>query len=137
MEKTVLRLITDVFGEFDWGWTTQLANTSLSNTMDTTLFPALVKGVSKIKGLFHKDRYPRCKKLWEVLEQACAKYQEDKIIHSFVHHAQVAAAIYDCDNGDKFVWQHNVLSFCVRRVCRPYYGANDTGEEMDLTLRKG
>ena len=61
------------------------------------------------------------------------KYPEDKIARSFVHHAQVAAAIYDCDGGDEFVRQHKGLSVGVRRVCRPCYGKNNTGEEMDLT----
>ena len=132
-EKVLLRLIADLFGDLGWEWTTQPANTPLSNVMDAALFPALAKGVSKIQGLFHEGRYLQCEKLWEVLKQAWAKYPEDKIARSFVHHAQVAAAIYDCDGGDEFVRQHKGLSFGVRRVCRPYYGENDTGEEMDLT----
>ena len=62
------------------------------------------------------------------------KYPEDKIARVFVHHAQVAAAIYDCDGGNEFVRQHKGISFGVRWVCRRYYGKNDTGEETDLTL---
>ena len=49
-------------------------------------------------------------------------------------HAQVAAAIYDCEGGDDFVREHKGLSFRVRRVCRPYYGGEVVGEEGDLDL---
>ena len=43
--------------------------------------------------------------------------------------------IYDYKGGDEFVREHKRLSFGVRRVCHPYYGENDTGEEnlLDLT----
>jgi hypothetical protein len=53
---------------------------------------------------------------------------------AFVHHAQVAAAIYECDGGDEFVKERNGLSFGVRKVCRPYFGEDDTGEENLLDL---
>ena len=130
VEKMLLRLIVELFGEFGWEWTAQPANTPFPNVIDAALFPALAKGVSKIQGLFHEGRYLQCEKLWEVLEQAWAKYLEEKIARSFVHHAQVAAAIYDCDGGNAFVCQHKGLSFDVRRVCRPYDGKIDSREEM-------
>jgi hypothetical protein len=101
--------------------------------MDTTLFPGLAKGMSKIQGSFHEGRYLQCKNIWEVLKQVRAKYSEDKIACSFVHNVKVAVVIYDCNDSKEFVCQHTSLSFGVRRVCRPYYGNTYTEEEMYLT----
>ena len=51
-------------------------------------------------------------------------------------HSQVAAAIYNCKGGDEFVQERKGLSFGVRKVCSPYYGDGEDGEEyagLDLT----
>ena len=51
-------------------------------------------------------------------------------------HFQVAAAIYNCKGGDEFVQERKGLSFGVRKVCNPYYGDGEDGEEytgLDLT----
>ena len=134
MDKSVIRLIVELFAECGWEWWTQPANTPLSNIMDAAMFPALAKAVSKIGGLTNGGRYLQGNQLWEALQQAWNNYPEDKIARSFVHHAQVAAAIYDCEGGDDFVRQHKGLSFGVRKVCRPYYGEDAVGEEGDLDL---
>ena len=69
-----------------------------------------------------------------MLQQVWSNYPADTVARAFVHHAQVAAAIYDCEGGDEFVREHKGLSFGVRKVCRSYYGDNDTGEEDPLDL---
>jgi hypothetical protein len=53
-------------------------------------------------------------------------------------HSQVAAAIYNCKGGDEFVQERKGLSFGVRKVCEPYYGDEEDGEEytgLDLTQK--
>ena len=57
MEKVLLWLINELFGEFGWEWATQPADIPLSNIMDAALFPALTKSVSKIHGLLNEGRY--------------------------------------------------------------------------------
>ena len=112
----------------------QPANTPLSNVMDAAIFPALAKVGTALQGIMNGGRYLQCEKIWEVLEKAWNEYPEDKIARAFVHHAQVAAAMFEYNGGDDFVKERNGLSFGVRKVCRPYYGDNDTGEEDSLDL---
>lgn len=133
IEVGIRRCITELFGERRWEMTAQPANTPLSSVMDAALFPALTKNASKIQGMSHESRCLQYEQLWEVLRQAWDKYPEDNVARAFIHHAHVAAVIYDCDGGDEFVCQHKGLSFGVRRVCRPCYGKNDIGEELNLT----
>jgi hypothetical protein len=83
--------------------------------------------------LFHEGRYLRCNKVCEVLKQVWVNYPENKIGCVCVKHAQVDAAIYDCNTGNELIHQHKGLSVDVRRVYRLYYGKNNTGEEVDLT----
>ena len=133
-ESGLLSLIGELFGEHGWEWTMQPANTPLSNVMDAAIFPALAKVGTALQGIMNGGRYLQCEKIWEVLEKAWNEYPEDKIVRAFVHHAQVAAALFECNGGDDFVKERNGLSFGVRKVCRPYYGDNDTGEEDSLDL---
>ena len=135
VESKFMQLIAGEFTSRGWHWTTQPSNSPLCNVCDAALFPALAKQVSALGGLLHGGRYLHSEKLWEVLQQAWKEYPAEKIARTFVHHAQVAAAIYSCKGGDDFVKEHKGLSFGVRKVCRPYYGEDDDGEEntMDLT----
>ena len=73
--------------------------------------------------------------LWQTVKKAWDEYPLDKVARAFVHHAQVTAAIYDCEGGDEFVQERNGLSFAVRKVCRLFYGDEYEGEEdgRDLT----
>ena len=51
-------------------------------------------------------------------------------------HSQVAAAIHNCKGGDEFVQERKGLSFGLQKVCEPYYGEAEDGEEytgLDLT----
>ena len=90
--------------------------------------------LTHLSGLNNGGRYLQCEKLWETLQQAWEKYPEEKIARTFVYHEQVACAIYDCNGGDEFVHQRNGLSFGVRKVCRPWYGEDEKGEEDALDL---
>ena len=68
------------------------------------------------------------------VKKAWDDYPLDRIARTFVHHSQVAAAIYACDGGDEFVQEKNGLSFGVRKACRLDYGdGEDGGAAMDLT----
>ena len=68
VEKLLLRLIAELFGDLGWEWTTQPANNPLSNVEDAALFPTLAKCVSKIQGSLYEGRHLQCEKLWEVLQ---------------------------------------------------------------------
>ena len=69
-----------------------------------------------------------------MVKKAWDDYPLDRIARTFVHHSQVAAAIYACDGGDEFVQEKNGLSFGVRKACRLDYGdGEDGGAAMDLT----
>ena len=132
----LLQLIVELFGQYGWEWTTQPANTPLANVDDAAIFPAFAKDVTSLGGMTNGGRYLQCEQLWETLQKVWDNYPAEKIARAFVHHSQVAAAIYDCKGGDEFVREHKGLSFGVRRVCRPYYRDNDedTGEEDPLDL---
>ena len=67
---------------------------------DAALFPSIAKGVSKQQeGLQNGGRYLQYKKMWEMLQQVWSNYPTDTVARAFVHHAQVATAIYDCEGG--------------------------------------
>ena len=74
--------------------------------------------------------------LWRMILKAWEDYDDDKIARAFVHHCQVAAAIYDCEGGDEFVQERNGLSMNVRKVCSLLYPGDDEREAeaaLDLT----
>ena len=97
------------------------------------LFCIAKKG-SALQGLANGGRYLKTEQLWEILTKAWEEYPLKKIARTFVHHSQVAAAIYDCKGGDEFVKQRNGLSFGVRRVCQPYWKDGSDGYAgLDLT----
>ena len=78
----------------------------------------------------------KVEQLWEVLSKAWEEYLNEKIVRAFVHHAQVADAIYNCEGGDEFVKEWKGLSFGVRKVCEPYYKDGNDGKGytgLDLT----
>jgi len=70
-------------------------------------------------GLNNLGLYFTTEKLWELLQTGWNEYPEEKIARLFVHQAQVAAAILQCNGGDGFVQEGNGLSYGVRRVCTP------------------
>eukprot|EP00984_Skeletonema_dohrnii_P003083 scaffold1033_cov109-Skeletonema_dohrnii-CCMP3373.AAC.1 len=133
-ERLLLALIAELFGQYGWVWTTQPANSPLTNIMDAAIFPALAKMVSGLQGVLAGGRYLHCEVLWQLVKKAWDDYPLDRIARTFVHHSQVAAAIYACDGGDEFVQERNGLSFGVRKACRLDYGdEEDGGAAMDLT----
>ena len=133
-ESLLKKVIEEEFGKRGWVWTMQPANSPLTNLMDAAIFPALAKKGSAIQGVRHHGRYLQCEKIWEVLQEAWENYPCESIARAFVHHAQVAAAIYDCKGGDDFVKERKGLSFGVRKVCRPYYGEEEDNEDTGLDL---
>ncbi len=67
--------------------------------------------------------YLHLEDLWQVLLKAWNKYLRKKMSRVFVHHTQVAGAIYKCKDGNKFVKEREWLSFDgVRHVLQPYFG---------------
>ena len=133
-EKKTRRLIDGLSGPSRWEWTLQPANTPLSNTKDAAMFLALAKEVLAIGGLENSGRQLTGGKLWEALQKAWRSYPADKIARAYVHHTQVAAAIYACEGSNDFVREHKGLCFGVRRECRPYYDDELAGEEGGLDL---
>ena len=121
-DRLLLCLIAELFDEHGWVWTMQPANSPLTNILDAAIFPALAKMVSAYQGLLAGGRYLQCEMLWKMVEKAWDEYPVEKIARAFVHHSQVAAAIYNCDGGDEFVQEGNGLSFGVRKVCCIDYG---------------
>lgn len=133
-EHFLLALIAELFGEYGWVWTTQPANSPLTNIMDAAIFPALAKMVSGLQGVLAGGHYLHCEVLWQLVKKAWDDYPLDRLARTFVHHSQVAAAIYACDGGDEFVQERNGLSFGVRKACRLDYGdGEDGGAALDLT----
>ena len=136
VELALLACIAELFGELGWVWTTQPANSPLTNICDAAIFPALAKLVSSYQGILAGGRYLQTDVLWKLIQKAWDEYPKDKIARAFIHHAQVAAAIYDCEGGDEFVQERNGLSCGVRKVCKLFYGDGDDGDEenaLDLT----
>ena len=133
-ERAVVRLIEELFTAEGWVWTTQPSNSPLTNILDAAIFPALAKYVSSLQGLYNAGRYLQCERLWEFVLRAWEEYPLDRIARAFVHHAQVAAATYNCNGGDEFVQERNGLSFGVRRVCRIDYGDEYEGDEGAINL---
>ena len=68
------------------------------------------------------------------MQRVWDSYSYEKIARAFVHHSQVAAAIYSCNGGDEFVQEHKGLSFGVRKVCRPDFGDAEEGNERAMDL---
>ena len=115
--------------------TPQPSNSPLTNTLDAAIFPALAKKGSALQGLANGGRYLKTDQVWEILTKAWEEYPLEKIARTFVHHSQVAAAIYECKGGDEFVKQRNGLSFGVWRVCQPYWKDGSDGYAgLDLTF---
>ena len=121
-EKNVLALIGNLFEQKGWVWTMQPPNSPLTNIMDAAIFPALAKLVSGYQGLHNGGRYLKGELLYEYVQKAWDNYPVEKIARSFVHHAQVAAAIHHCNGGDDFVKQKNGLHWNVRKVCTLDFG---------------
>ena len=134
-EKKLVRLLDALFGERGWVFTTQPPNTPMSNIKDAAIFPSMAKEASATQGWLYGGQYLHTDKLWEVMQQVWENYDYQKIARAYVHHAQVAAAMYDCKGGHEFVQEHKGLSFGVRKVCRPDFGDAEEGNErvMDLS----
>ena len=92
------------------------ANSPLTNIMDTAIIPALAKLVTAQQDQISGGRYLQCDMLWECVLKAWEDYPPATIAIAFVHHAQVAAAIYACNGGNEFVQARNGLSMGVRKV---------------------
>ena len=70
VEKMLLRLIVELFGQYGWEWTTQPANTPLANAGDAAIFPAFAKDVALLGGMTNGGQYLQCEQLWETLQKA-------------------------------------------------------------------
>ena len=136
VEKKLLDHIAFRFGERGWVFTQQPPNSPLTNIMDAAIFPSAAKEASALQGWQDGGRYLHTERLWQLMQRVWDSYSYEKIARAFVHHSQVAAAIYSCNGGDEFVQEHKGLSFGVRKVCRPDFGDAEEGNEraMDLSL---
>ncbi len=124
----------DLFGRHGWVLFTQPSNSPLTNVCDAALFPSLGKDCAALQGLKNGRHYLKPDLLWNILEKAWYEYSCETIAPIFVHHAQVVAAIYECESGDEFVQERKGLSFGVRHVSQPYYGDDHVGGYAGLDL---
>ena len=72
----------------------------LSNTIDTSMFPALAKDVSTIESLENGGQNLAGNKLWEALQKACRAYLADKY-----------------EGSNYFMYKHKGISADVLQVC--------------------
>ena len=63
LEKMLLQLIVELFGQYGWEWTTQPPNTPLANVDDAAIFPAIAKDVTSLGGMTNGGRYLQCEQL--------------------------------------------------------------------------
>ncbi len=101
--------------------------------MDAFIFPAQENLVLAYQGLLDGGQYLQCESCWKMVKKAWYNYPLDKVARAFVHHAQVAAAIYACEGGDKFVKEINGLSFRVKKVCYLFDRDNYKGDDDNTT----
>jgi len=90
IEKNLLKLIGDRFGEHGWVLTTQPPNSPLTNILDAAIFPAYAKEASALQGWERGGHYLHLSKLWEIVQWVWIEYSNEKIARAFVHHSQVA-----------------------------------------------
>ena len=119
-ERILLKMIAALFKSLGWVLTFQPPNSPLCNMLNLAIFPAVAKDGTSIGNLLHGGWYLQCEKLWQVIKKAWDDYLANSIAWAFIHHFQVAAAIYKCGGKDTFVWEQAGLNFGFRRVCRPF-----------------
>lgn len=107
--------------ERGWLWNAAPPNNPLTSyeCVRCGLFPALAKAVTAMQGLNNRSLYLTTEKLWELLQKGWDEYPVEKIARLFIHLTQVAAAILECNGGDDFVKERNVLSYGFRKVTQP------------------
>lgn len=107
----------------------QPPNSPTTNVLNDYVFPSMSKLASTAQGLKNGGRTLKEEQLWSIVKRVFYSYDKAKLARAFVHHQQVAAAIFSDMGGNEYDKLCGAGHFNVRsRSVVPVYNDEDDWE---------
>jgi hypothetical protein len=121
MCQRLLRWMKKEFSTRGWELRNQPPNSLITNTKDSAMFPLMAKMLTAYQGMYNGSHYLQGEELWKGIQHVYDNYPLDTLSRAYMHHAQIANAIIDCEGGDEFVTASRSLHCIVRSIVHPVY----------------
>ena len=122
MCKTLKKWMKKEFNQRGWELRNQPPNSPITDTKDSAMFPSMAKMLTAYQGLHNRSHYLQREELWRGIQHVVYNnYPLASLSRAYMHHAQIANAIIDCEDGDEFVTASRSLHCGIRSVVHPVY----------------
>ena len=103
MCKTLKKWMKKEFYTRGWELRNQPPNSPITNTTDSAMFPSMAKILTAYQAMHNWSHYRQGEVLWRGIQHVYNNYPLSTLSRGYMHHAQLANAIIDCEGGDEFV----------------------------------
>ncbi|OEU14225.1 hypothetical protein FRACYDRAFT_240759 [Fragilariopsis cylindrus CCMP1102] len=135
MCKNLKKWMKKEFNNRGWELRNQPPNSPITNTKDSAMFPSMAKMLTAYQGLHNGSHYLQGEELWKGIQHVYNKYPLDTLSRAYMHHAQIANAIVECEGGDEFATASRSLHCGVRSVVHPVYENEQATEPCGVEIR--
>ena len=136
MCKDLKKWMKKEFNNRGWELRNQPPNSPITNTKDSAMFPSMAKMLTAYQGLHNGSHYLQGEELWKGIQHVYNKYPLDTLSRAYMHHAQIANAIVECEGGDEFATASRSLHCGVRSVVHPVYENEQATEPCGVEIRE-
>ncbi|OEU05754.1 hypothetical protein FRACYDRAFT_258384 [Fragilariopsis cylindrus CCMP1102] len=136
MCKHLKKWMKKEFNNRGWELRNQPPNSPITNTKDSAMFPSMAKMLTAYQGLHNGSHYLQGEELWKGIQQVYKNYPLDTLSRAYMHHAQIANAIIECEGGDEFATASRSLHCGVRSVVHPVYENEQATEPCGVEIRE-